>query len=273
LESPFGRSLRDRAAEIHNRHAWKTQGRSAQFMRGMLWPEDGHDPSHFRIAITSVTRGLKPGEVYYCLETDEISGVFVVDATGFEQRLFHTADFRVRSVAIHPDGSVIAVSVMHQNMTANLAILNAEGSDFREISEGDSVDLAPRWAPGPDRKLVFQSAGLGRDASGRFTGLGPFAIQQLDLESGEIQTLAEEAESDLLGPQMSADGALYYIRRPWANKPKAVNPFTIVKDTLFFPFACCTRFSSTLTSSPCAIPASRSPPRGARRREHPTSSR
>jgi hypothetical protein len=205
-------------------------------MRGMLWPEDGHDPSHFRIAITSVTRGLKPGEVYYCLETDEISGVFVVDATGFEQRLFHTADFRVRSVAIHPDGSVIAVSVMHQNMTANLAILNAEGSDFREISEGDSVDLAPRWAPGPGRKLVFQSAGLGRDASGRFTGLGPFAIQQLDLESGEIQTLAEEAESDLLGPQMSADGALYYIRRPWANKPKAVNPFTIVKDTLFFPF-------------------------------------
>ena len=31
-------------------------------------------------------------------------------------------------------------------MTANLAVMNTEGSDFREISEGDSLDLAPRYA-------------------------------------------------------------------------------------------------------------------------------
>ena len=67
LESPFGRSLRDRAAQIHNRHAWKTEGRGAQFMRGMLWPEQGRDPSEFRIAITSISRGLNPGEVMYSL--------------------------------------------------------------------------------------------------------------------------------------------------------------------------------------------------------------
>jgi hypothetical protein len=205
-------------------------------MRGMLWPEQGRDPSEFRIAITCVSRGLNPGEVMYSLETDEISGLFVVDATGLEQRLFHTADFRVRSVAVHPDGSVIAVSVVHSNFTANLALLNAEGSDFHEISEGDSIDLAPHWVAGPGRRLVFQSAGLGRDAAGRYSGLGPFAVQQLDLDSGHIQCLAEDPDGDLLGPQMDAAGALYYIRRPYAGKPKAVNPLTIVKDTLFFPF-------------------------------------
>ena len=236
VESPFGRSLRDRAAQIHHRHAWKTQGRSAQFMRGMLWPAQESDPAEFRIAITSVTRGRTEGELLYSLETDEISGVFAVNAEGVEQRLFHTADFRVRGIAVHPDGGAIAVSVFHHNMTANIAVLNVEGADFSEASEGDSVDLAPRWAPGPRRRLVFQSAGLGRDAAGRFSGLGPFTVQQLDLDSGELECLAEEPESDLLGPQVTADGTLYYIRRPYASTRVAFDPWSVVKDTALFPF-------------------------------------
>jgi len=236
LESPFGRSLRDRAAQIYNRNAWKTQGRSAQYMRGVLWPAQGRDPGEFRIAITSVARGRNPGEVLYSLETDEISGVFAVDASGVEQRLFHTADFRVRHLAVDPDGAGIALSVFHQNLTAHIATLNMEGSDLREASEGDSIDLAPRWAPGPRRRLVFQSAGLGRDAAGRFCGSGPFAVQELDLDSGEIASLAEEPESDLLGPQVAADGALYYIRRPHPKDKRSLDPLSIVKDTLLFPF-------------------------------------
>jgi len=235
IESAFGRSLRERAAQIHNRHAWKTAGRGAQFMRGMLWPETGGDPSEFRILITSVSRGREPGELLYSLETDAISGLFLVDATGFEQRLFHTADYRVRHIALSPSGDTLAVSVLHSNMTANLGVMNGDGSDFREISEGDSLDLAPRWVPG-GKYLVFQTAGLGRDAAGRFSGYGPFAVQQLDLDSGDLATLAEDADSDLLGPQLTPSGDLYYIRRPYAGKRKPVNPLTIMKDTLLFPF-------------------------------------
>jgi hypothetical protein len=236
IESVFGRSLRERAAQIHNRHAWKTSGRGAQFMRGVLWSESGGDPNEFRILITSVTRGREPGELLYSLETDAISGLFRVDAAGFEQRLFHTADYRVRHIALEPSGERIAVSVLHSNMTANLAVMNREGSDFQEISEGDSLDLAPRWVPGERRRLVFQSAGLGRNAAGRFSGYGPFAVQQLDMESGDLSTLAEDPDTDLLGPQINAAGDLFYIRRPYAGKPRAVSPLGIVKDTLLFPF-------------------------------------
>src|SRR5581483_1031577 len=114
--------------------------------------------------------------------------------------------------------------------------MNGDGSDMREISEGDSVDLAPRWVPGASRRLVFQTAGLGRDAAGRFSGYGPFAVQQLDLDSGDLTTLAEDPDSDLLGPQKTASGDLYYIRRPFAGKPKAFSPINVVKDTLLFPF-------------------------------------
>ena len=34
LESQFGESVRQRAKEIQRRHAWKTEGRGAQFMGG-----------------------------------------------------------------------------------------------------------------------------------------------------------------------------------------------------------------------------------------------
>ena len=236
LESAFGRSLRDRAAQIQHRHAWKTQGRGAQFMTGMLWPAQGGDAGEFRIAITGISPGRKAGELVYSLETDEVSGVFLVDANGVEQRLFHTADFRVRHVALKPESTTLAASIFHrENFTSNIAILQVEGTEFFEATEGESIDLAPRWVGGAGRRLVFQSAGLGRDRQGRFSGLGPFSVQHLDLDSGEIECVAEDAQHDLLGPQMTEDGALYYIRRPYESAQSKVRPLRALKDTALFP--------------------------------------
>lgn len=236
VESAFGRSLRERAAQIQHRHAWKTQGRGAQFMTGALWPAQGRDPGEFRIAITSIANGREPGELLYSLETDDVSGIFRVDRDGVEQRLFHTADFRVRHIAMEPSGSSIAASIFRNNFTSNLAVLQVEGTDFFEATDGDSFDIAPRWVPGPHRRLVFQSAGLGRDGTGRFCGLGAFAVQQIDLNSGEMECLAEEPGHDLLGPQRTADGALYYIRRPHQSVQGKLSPVSALRDTALFPF-------------------------------------
>jgi hypothetical protein len=206
-------------------------------MSGAMWGvQPGGDPGEFRIAITSVARGRNPGELLYSLETDSISGIFAVDAAGVEQRLFHTADFRVRHMALNPDGSSIAASIVHDDFTANIAVLQVEGPDFFEASEGDSLDLAPRWVPGPGRKLVFQSAGVGRDTGGRFSGLGPFTVQQIDLDSGDMECLAEEPEHDLLAPQKDAKGEVYYIRRPYAGGQRKGSPLRALLDSVLFPF-------------------------------------
>ncbi len=236
VESEFGRSLRERAAQIHNRHAWKMQGRGAQFMTGALWPNQAADPGEFRIAITSIAAGRNAGELLYSLETTDVSGIFRVDSSGIEQRLFHTADFRVRHIALDPTGATIAASIFHNNFTSNIAVLQVEGTDFFEATDGDSFDLAPRWVPGANRRIVFQSAGVGRDAAGRFCGMGPFAVQQLDLDSGDLQCLAEERDHDLLGPQRSASGDLYYIRRPYQSFHRQLSPWSALKDTALFPF-------------------------------------
>jgi len=148
------------------------------------------------------------------------------DASGIEKRLFHTADFRIRHLDAHPDGEEIAASVFLRNGMANLALLKTDGSGLTEITDGDSVDEAPRWAPGPGRRLVFQSSGMGRDATGRFARQSAAAIQQLDLDTGEITCLAEDEGFDFLSPRIAADGSLFFIRRPnLVNAPPPVSPW------------------------------------------------
>jgi hypothetical protein len=147
LESAFGRSLRDRAVQIYNRHAWKTQGPGGQSLSRALRTPTERDPSELRIAITSVTRGTYPGELLYTLETDEISGVFSRDAEGIEKRLFHTADFRIRHLDAHPDGAEITASVFLRNGTANLAVLKTDGSEERRVGKECWITCRSRWSP------------------------------------------------------------------------------------------------------------------------------
>jgi hypothetical protein len=235
LESPFGRSLRDRAIQIYQRNAWKLRGRGGQSLSHALRMPAERDAGEFRIDITSVTRGLQRGSMLYTLETDEISGVFARDASGSETRLFHTADFHTRYLDVHPNGSEVALSTRYRNGMANLAVLDANGSGFTEVTDGESIDEAPRWVPGPGRRLVFQSAGLARDAGSRFSGFGPFAIQQLDLETGALSCLAQDNNFDFLWPRIGAGGTLYYIRRPNGNAEQPVAPWVALQQTVILP--------------------------------------
>jgi hypothetical protein len=50
-----------------------------------------------------------------------------------------------------------------------------------------------------------------------------------------MKTLAEDSVNDLLTPQMTADGTLYYIRRPYTTG-RELNPLRVLKDIVLFPF-------------------------------------
>lgn len=239
IDSAFGKSLRDRAVQIEQRHAWKTQGRGAQFMGGgmMFGGAPGREASEFPIVMTGLSSGAAPGELLYSLETNEVAGLFAVDAGGVERRIFHTADFGLRFPALSPDGQVIAASMIYRNGTANLGLIGMDGQSFEEVTEGDSIDLAPRWVPGRDRTVVFHTAGLGRDAGGRFTGMSPSAIEEIDFATGAMSTLAADPGFDFLLPQKDAAGNLYYIRRPYqAAVGVNASPLAALKDAALFPF-------------------------------------
>jgi hypothetical protein len=235
FDSKFAQTVRDRAVRSAQKNAWKQEGTGAQFMRGgALWGAAGRDTSVMRITITGLTRANQPGLLLYALDTDDIVGLFSLDpATGEERRLFHSNDRRVRFPSARPGQDFVVCSVLAEGGTANLAIMNADGSDLREITEGESLDLAPSWAP--DGRVVYQTAGLGRDREGRLAGLSPFSIQRLDLKTGEIEPLLEDPQHDFLGPKVAADGTIYAIRRPHRAAGSGVSRWRAAADVALFP--------------------------------------
>jgi hypothetical protein len=235
VESEFERTVRERAASIERRHAWKTQGRGAMFMGG-LWAGQTNAWNDVPVLLTGLTAG-HDGALLYSMETDAVSGIFLLDAAGVETRLFHTADLRIRHAALHPEGAMLAATAFHQDsMRSNIAVLPVHGTDFSEVTEGDSFDQVPRWVPGTKRRIVFQSAGVGRDAAGRFAGLGPCTIQEFDLDSHDLEEIASETGRDLLQPRQTADGTLYYIRKPYESGIPDASVLGSLKDAALFPF-------------------------------------
>jgi hypothetical protein len=236
LESRFGEQVKERARSMERRHGWKRHGRGAGFIGGAaLWGAD-QDPDALPILVTGLARGRAAGEILYSLTTDAVGGVFHVSASGAETRIYHGTDHRIFHLAASPEHEAIACSTRNKNGTANLALLRADGSQVALVTDGDTIDLAPRWIPSAPRTLVFQSAGVGRNDARQMVGLGPFTIQMLDVERGALQTIVEEPDHDCVAPQMTADGTLWYVRRPHAGVAKPPSPFRLLLDLALFPF-------------------------------------
>jgi hypothetical protein len=235
LESPFAQSVVTRALEIDRRHAWKTEGRGANFMsRGLLWgstPGQGAAGARF----SSLSPGRQEGELLYGLETQEICGVLTYAlGNGIETRLFHSNERRLRQLATAPGRERIACSIHHDAGSSNLAVMDRDASNLTEVTEGDSVDQAPSWVPGEADVLVFQSSGIARDGGGRPAAYGPSAVRSLDLRGGEIETLAEDPRYDYLSPRVDQEGTLFFIRRPYAGAARASH-FRSLLDLLLLP--------------------------------------
>jgi hypothetical protein len=238
IDSKFGESVRERAAQIHHRNSWKTQGAGPNFMSGgLLWGRQPGDPTDIRVDFTGISSGCRPGEIFYSLSTDDIGGVFLLrDRATDELRLLHTADFRVRRLAAGPAQDSVAFVVQRKGGPSCIAVMRSDGTDMRDVTQGDTIDDAPHWVPGPAGELVFQSAAIGRNRAGFAVTQAPFAIHKLDLEAGTVTTLAEDPRFDLLTPQLANDGTLFYIRRPYRDPNQPPSPWRAALDLVLLPF-------------------------------------
>lgn len=238
IESKFAQTIRDRAVKNQERHAWKGGDSGGGMFAGpSLWGKNAaQDAAAIPISITSICRGSTVGQLLYSLESDSTCSMLAIEDYGAdERRLWNHHKTAVTRLNMNADGDIVA-SVEHQFGTANIGIkLAGEGSGFGEVTEGDSLDTAPRWVMGRTNEIVFQSAGVGRNQHGHIAALGPFAVHHLKVDSGEMEVLAEDSQYDFLTPAMLDNGTLYYIRRPYlaALKPSF---FAVIKDVLLFPF-------------------------------------
>jgi hypothetical protein len=243
IESPFAKETEQRQAKARSIDGWK--GRSGVWgQMGMSppewsqWEQAGMDGAR-RVAIRSVCRGPQASDLMYVLDLESVSGVFKYDLQqSLERRLMHRNDFIARDLVCHRDKGTLAVSLARGDGSANLAFSDDEGRHWNHVTGGDSLDQSPAWVPGTARKIVFQSAGVGRTAQGLRLAIGPYAIESLDLDGdGKVQTLLENKERDFLSPRMTKDGDLLFIRRPYKQVGQHTLSFTqFLWDVLLLPF-------------------------------------
>lgn len=231
LHSPYVQEMIDRTEKSRKLHAWKENtsfsigagGRSKQF---------GSD--EVRITATSVQID-KEQTLLYFLKDATIGGLFSYDfGSKVEKRLLHRQNLDLCDLNLNRDSGKIACSSRNKSGIANIAILSREGDQFREITGGDTLDSSPSWLPGEDKRLVYQSIGLARDDNGYIAAQGNATIQMLDMQSGSVEPVMEDARYDFLQPRICPQGNLHFIRRPYERPGYGIGSF--ITDTLFFPF-------------------------------------
>jgi hypothetical protein len=235
VDSVYGNSIREKAVRAQQKHSWKSGGEDASPFAAALWGKSSTS-GQIPLAITSICGGKQPGALLYSLESGSLCALLELGQLGAEERrLWNDNRTQIRHVSVSRETGDLVFSILHENGTANIGVKISDQGGIQELTEGDSFDTAPRWRPGKGRKIVFQSAGIGRNRHGHFLALGPFCIQQLDAEAGELTTLLENRQFDYLAPECLEDGTLLCIRRPHSQHER-VNPLRAIKDVVLFPF-------------------------------------
>lgn len=231
LQSPYVQSVMDRMERSRQLHAWKEGTGFAMSFTGQH--QRGASQALQIQAISA--QFTAQGRVLYFLKDDSFGGLFEYDlADGTEKRLLHKQNLSLEDLRLSPDGQRLLCAQHARNGTANIAVMNADGSDYRELSGGDTVDTAPAWVPDQPHLVMYQSSGLARNPQGFVIATGPASIQMADTRKGSLTAVLENPELDFLQPRLGPDGSLYYIRRPYDGQRYPVK--NIVLDTLLFPY-------------------------------------
>lgn len=232
VHSAYVQEAMDRRERARERHGWK-QGTSFGITAGggMRGFGDGGDAP-----IVATSAVFEPdGGLLYFLKDNNVGGLFRREpGTGKELRVLLKQGLHLADLALARDGVRVAACSQLANGPAHIALFAPDGSNYREVTGGDTVDSAPAWIPGVPNRLLFQSAGLARNDQGYIVAQGNASIQKLDMDSGTVTPILDDARFDFLKPRVCPAGNLHFIRRPFEAPGYGMR--NMLLDTLLFPF-------------------------------------
>jgi len=231
VHSAYVQEATDRRERARERHGWK-EGTAFRIAAGGRMRD--FDAGDKPITVTSAAFEAD-GNLLYFLKDETIGGLFRREAaSGRELRVMLKQNLHLGDLTPSPDGAMLAASSQYARGVANIALLRNDGSSYREMTGGDTVDCAPAWIPGAPNRMLFQSSGLARNEQGYIVAQGHASIQKLDMESGSVTPILEDPAFDYLKPRVSPGGDLLFIRRPFEAPGYSFG--SLLTDTLLFPF-------------------------------------
>ncbi len=231
VQSPYVQEMMDRMERSRQRHGWK-QGTA--FESSFVSDRSNLPPDQPSLNATAA-QFMPDGKLLYFLRDKNVGGLFEYDLeSGNEKRLIHQHRLLLADLCIDHTGRRLLCSQEGDNGTANIAMMDTDGGNYREITGGDTLDSAPAWIPGDPSHIVFQSSGVARSEEGFVIALGPASIQMLDLEKSELTPVREDDKFEFLQPKVDPQGDLLFIQRPY--EPPRYGSGNLLLDFLLFPF-------------------------------------
>ncbi len=232
IESAYIEDMRERQEKSKQLAGWKegtTWDTSFAQMSGM-----GERHEEGIIQFSSVTRS-NSRKLLYCLKGAGFGGLFeFCFDTKKEKRLMHRQNLDFRDLSRpNADGQVLCCSVQ-QGGNADITMMKANESSYKDLTAGDTIDTAPSWVWDQPNHIVYQSQGIARDIEGYIKGVSPSEIILLNTQSGELKIIFSSNDTDYLKPQVSQNGNLYFITRPYESNEYSRSSAAL--DALFFPF-------------------------------------
>lgn len=240
---------------------WKYTGEGARF-RGDYDTYRAKKET-VRAYINSVQ--IEGEKVVYAFTVNGSSGVYrkdVADEKAREEHILSSSDSEI--LTLHRGAeNTYAVTVRGDGVTSHIGILYGASSELKTLTDGDTRDQNAYFSATERNTLMFDSAGVGRDADGNFSGkYAPAVICSLDLGTMEIKEIFGEKELSCTKPKQAADGTVYCIQRP--NKEKrggnplleiVLIPYRIVQAIVMFVQAFVTMFTGKSMTSGGSNPA------------------
>ncbi len=219
IESHFAREALERAATRSDRQGWKGQGRDndGMYSAQTVWGRQAARSERDHPVVRTVARGPAENELLYTLAMSASSGLFRYNlASKEEHRLFHRQDFDGCGLSCHRPSQQVILSSRNQDHLGKLELYDETSRRRDKLTDGDGHDSNPAHDPLSPQTVYFQSSGVARNEQGVIVALGPAAIHKLDRDTGAMTTVLEDGHWDYLQPRKDAQGALYFIRRPYA---------------------------------------------------------
>ena len=203
--------------DIYKRKEWKTSGQGAMFMGAST----RHiDESSLQTQVEALLL-IDEENLAYGANMDTSCGIYIkdpVEPQAPDRFILRRTDTNIFYLDYEPQEKLLALSVSDGSIERHLALCYSEKGDFSQITEGESIDIMPSFSRRDPKELYFSSSGLFFDTQRQTAHFSAYAINKLDLRSGEIKEIIAEVNYDFIRPREAADGTLYCIRRPRQTK-------------------------------------------------------
>lgn len=230
-ELPAGCIVRYREAlkSIQRRNEWKTSGKGAQFT-GVAQEHVDYDVYNINAAITGAD-AYGDGFIYSA-SVDGVGGMYLKSTDKEDTSEGHVLtnnNFSVNSISVQ--GDKCAASLGYPGQECHLALFELPSGTFRELTEGDTREEHP-YMSRRENRILFSAAGFARSQQGDIVAVSPHTICAYDLSDDTMDELFASENYNCVYPKDDENGNIYYIRRPYKDKPSNKN---ILKDIFLFP--------------------------------------